>query len=740
LSLEREIGAVLAGAADGLSEAELLRALGLPKHLKRKLLADLQALVEAGVVVRNARHRYRAAAYAAERGAGQAVLEARFLLSAGGHAFARTDDGVEYYIPERFWGWALPDDRVEIKVLPLRPGEGRRGGRPTKKDGGGPQERGVGEARKTVAEVRRVLARGRAQWVGRLRREGREAYCDVRLGELELELETAGVPRELPEGDWIVVGAPGLARDGREATPSVFISHLGGADTPHLDTLILLKKAGFKENFDPAALEEAAALRPEPSEEDKCADGREDLRRLILFTIDGADAKDFDDAVSLEREGRGWRLGVHIADVSHYVRPGSALDKEAYERATSVYLPDRVLPMLPEALSNGLCSLNPDVDRLAMSAFIQLDEEGHIVGARFCNSVIRSRRRFTYEELEAWFNGEGDLRPGEAETLGPMLRDMRLLTRLRRKVREARGALDFDFPETKVRLDEEGRPLALERRPRLFTHQLVEEFMLAANEVVARELREAGFPMLYRIHEEPDPDKLDETLAFLSTLKLGAPTRGRATPKDLQKLMARVAGRQEQRLVHTLLLRSLRLARYSPLHTIHYGLALEDYCHFTSPIRRYPDLFVHRMLKLRLAGATPGEAKLRAGELGALGEHCSTMERKAEACERDCIKAKQVRYLEARLGQVFEAVVTSVTRFGFFCEIVPFPAEGLVPLGSLADDYYDFDAAKHCLVGVRHKRRITIGDRLWVRVKRTDWEALQVDFEALWEKPAESAA
>jgi ribonuclease R len=733
LSLAREISAALAGQPAGLSEAELLRALGLPKHLKRKALLDLEALIAAGTVVQNARHRYRMAAYAKEGGTSKAALEARFILTNSGHAFARLDDGTEFYIPERFRGWALPDDRVALKALPPRPGDQRIQGRRQAKGAAPLPER------KQAAEVRAVLVRGRRQWVGRLRREGREAFCDVRLGELDLELAIEAVPAGIPEEDWIVVTAPGLDTDGREPSASQFISHLGGTATAHLDTLILIKKAGLKEDFEPATEREAEALDPEPSDADKRGEGREDLRRLILFTIDGADAKDFDDAVSLERAGDGWELGVHIADVAHYVRPGTALDKEAYERATSVYLPDRVLPMLPEALSNGLCSLKPDVDRLAMSALIQMDARGRITGARFCNSVIHSRRRFTYEELEDWFEGRAPLRPGEDKSLGPTLKDMHALAKLRRQLREQRGALDFDFPETKVKLDAQGLPLALERRARLFTHQLIEEFMLAANEVVARELREAGIPLLYRIHEEPDPDKLDDTLAFLGKMKLGAPKGGSATPKDLQKLMAKVEGLPQQRLVHTLILRSLRLARYSPQHEIHFGLALEDYAHFTSPIRRYPDLVVHRMLKQRIKGATPAQARQVAGDLVASGEHCSTQERRAEACERDCIKAKQVRYLETKLGQVFEATVSSVTHFGFFCEITPFPAEGLVPVGSLTDDYYDFDAPNYCLVGARKKRRINIGDKLWVRVKRTDWESLQVDLEALWEKPEDLA-
>jgi ribonuclease R len=730
VSLRKEIMAALAGQPDGLSELELLRTLGLPKRVGRKVLDDLQSLVDAGTVVKNARHRYRAAAFARAGGRAEGPAAAAvFSLTKSGLAFAKTAEGMEYFIPERFRGWALPGDSVELKPLPAQTGAPRGGG--FKGRGAGSQ----GPARKPGAEVLRVLQRGRSQWVGRLRREGKDCFCDVRLGDLdlELELEPGSVASAAQPEDWVVVGAPGLDLDGREPSPSRFLSRLGGDDTPHLDTLIMVKKAALKEDFDDATLAEAEAFPSEIAPE--ALEGRLDLRKSAVVTIDGQDAKDFDDAVSLERRASGWRLGIHIADVAHYVRPGSALDHEAYERATSVYLPDRVLPMLPEALSNGLCSLKPKVDRLTLSALLDLDERGRVVGASFANSVIRSGRRCTYEEIEAWFDGKGGLDAAEEAAMGPMLKDMRAVAQLRRALRVERGALDFDFPETKVSLDAQGLPTALTRRARLFTHQLIEEFMLAANEAVAKELGDAGMPLLYRIHEEPDEDKLNDTLAFLGKLKLGSPKGGSATPKDLQRLLARAQGLPEQRLVQTLVLRSLRLARYSPGHDIHFGLALEDYCHFTSPIRRYPDLVVHRMLKARLAGLKPAEAKALAGDLEKVGEHSSTMERRAEACERDCVKAKQVRYLEARLGQVYAATVTSVVHFGFFCEIDAFPAEGLVPVGSLRDDYYDFDAANYCLLGSRKKKKIAIGDKLWVKVLRCDWELLQVDFEAQWEAP-----
>ena len=735
MSLRQELMAALAGQSEGLSEGELLRALKLPKHVAKKLARDLELLLQEGLIVKGSRHRYRAKAYAAaDQGARQGVaLSGVYSMSGTGIGFAKDKDGQEYFIPERFRGWALPGDWVELKLV-KEERRGPAGGAFGRK--GKPDSR---DTRKPVAEVLKVLERGRKQWVGKLRREGREVGVDVRLGELELEMDLTGVPPTVPDGNWIVVSPPGLDLDGRDPEPAKFLSHLGGMDTPHLDTLILIKKHALKEDFDASTEAEAKGFAAEPPEADK--EGRLDLRQTVTFTIDGADAKDFDDAVSIEKTASGWTLGVHIADVANYVKPGNPLDREAYERSTSVYLPDRVLPMLPEALSNGLCSLKPDVDRLTLSALMEVDEKGRVVSSRFSNSVIHSARRFTYEELEDWYNGKADaLKPGEEARLGGTLREMQKVAKLRRKLRVGRGALDFDFPETKVKLDENGKPLELFRRTRLFTHQLIEEFMLAANEAVATELGSNGYPTLYRIHEEPDPDKMEDTLAFLGKMKLGAP-KGNITPKDLQRILSAIEGKPEARLVQTLVLRSLRLARYSPGHDIHFGLALEDYCHFTSPIRRYPDLVIHRTLKARIANIGKDKAKALVGDLEAIGIQTSTMERKAEACERDCIKAKQVRYLEGKLGETYDATITSVTHFGFFCEITPFPAEGLVPLGSLKDDFYDFDRANYCLVGARKKRKIQIGDKLQIKVIRADWEALQVDFEAVFPDtaPAQTA-
>jgi ribonuclease R len=719
MSLKEDIlGLLRAKSAEGgLSESEIAGELRLPKHLRKRVQQSLQELEESGKAQKNSRHRYSATQKSGPK-TSAALMQGVISLISSGSGFAKLEDGSEYFIPERFRGWALPGDLVEIKRLPPKPG-------PSSGRGRGPK--GAKDLNDAAA-VTRVLKRGREEYVGELSRDGKAAYLTLRQGELELDLDVTGVPPEIPKGDWIVASAPGLDVDGKEPEPAKFLSHLGGAGTAHLDTLILIKKAGLKEDFSPDTLAEARRLPEAPPEADFA--GRLDLRGEVVFTIDGADAKDFDDAVSIERVGRGWRLGVHIADVSHYVKPGTALDKEAYERATSVYLPDRVLPMLPEALSNGLCSLKPDVPRLTESAIMDFDERGVMTSWKFASSVIKSAKRFTYEAVELWLEKREGLEGAEKARLGKTLDDMKQLALKRRLQRDERGALDFNFPETKVDLDPEGKPIRLWRRSRLFSHQLIEEFMLAANEAVASELKERNVPLLYRIHENPDEERLAETLAILGRMKLGAPRGDAFTPKDLQKILKRAAGKKEERLVNTLMLRSLRLARYDPNHDIHFGLALENYCHFTSPIRRYPDLLVHRALRAAVMhGKSAGAVKAELGDVHAMGLHCSTMERKAEACERDCVKAKQVRFLESHLGEEFEALITSVTNFGLFAEIKDFPAEGLIPLGLLEDDYYVFDPQWMRLEGKKSKRTFSIGDSVRIRVKRADWKSLQVDFE-----------
>jgi ribonuclease R len=552
---------------------------------------------------------------------------------------------------------------------------------------------------------------------------------------MELELDLAPPAEKIKAGDWVVASPPGLDGQGKEPEAGRVLSCLGGDDTPNLDTIILVKRAGIPEEFSAACLAEASSFGADVPA--GAAQGRLDLRGKVVFTIDGEDARDFDDAVSIEENKDGWILGVHIADVSEYVQPGSALDQDALKRGTSTYLPDHVVPMLPEALSNGLCSLNPQVDRLTVSAVMEISRNGALGPARFYRSIIHSSRRCTYNEIEEFLAGGKALSGPQGESVGKAARVMEKAARVRLAQRVKRGALDFNFPETRCELDGQGKPVRLFRAERLFAHQLIEEFMLAANESVAAALHKKGIEFLFRIHEKPDTEKLAGTLQILARLKAGLKGMNREdpSPAEIQKLLASVAGTPLERTAQTLLLRSLRLARYAPQREGHFGLALADYAHFTSPIRRYPDLHVHRRVKALLC---EGKSKPAADEMGsveALGLHCSTLERRAERVERDCIKAKQIRYLQDHLGERYTATVVSVGSFGYFAEIDAFPAEGLVRMGRLVDDLYSFDEDHWCLRGLNRGRQIRIGEKVEIEVERADWESLQVDFA-----PADSAS
>jgi ribonuclease R len=703
LGLQEQIVSLLKVPGADYSQNEILKALKLPRSLRRRLDDVLGQLCEEGTLKETRGHRY----VLARKSSGASVTGIISFSSRGAGFVAVQGMDRDLFVPPSRLGWSLPGDEVEVSLLPPRQREER-----------------------PAAEVIRVLKRGRPHWVGRLEGGSSQPVLRVRLGDVELDLPLRSFPSGGRQGDWLMAEAP-PAEVQTEAEARVRpLELLGGEGKPNLDTLILIKKAGLREEFPPEVLHAASRIPPEVREED--SRNRLDLRSQTVFTIDGADAKDFDDAVSIEPlPDGGYRLGVHIADVGHYVQPGSVLDKEAFARGTSTYLPDRVLPMLPEALSNGVCSLKEGVDRLTQSAVMDFDGQGRMLSSRFAESVICSVKRFTYEEVQEIL----DRRP-EAGGRGPtnQVKDsLFLMERLARKlleIRHGRGALDFDFPETKVELDAKGEVKNLYRRPRIFAHRLIEEFMLSANEAVASELARRRIPLLFRIHEEPDPEKLADTLGLLARFKLGAPTASPVQPQAIQKLLERAEGRPEERLVNTLILRSLKLARYSPENAGHFGLALKEYCHFTSPIRRYPDLVVHRMLRLGVLGRglRTEETENIHRRLVSEGEICSANERKAEACERDCVKAKQIRFLEKRLGETYEATITSVTEFGLFAEIKEFPAEGLVHIRTLTGDLFRFDARSHALVGQSSKKAYSIGDGVKIKILRTDWEALRVDF------------
>ncbi len=491
---------------------------------------------------------------------------------------------------------------------------------------------------------------------------------------------------------------------------------LGDPGKPGVDMRIVIRKHHWPEAFSPEAERQATSLPGNPGEHD--TKGRLDLRRLPTLTIDGRDARDFDDAISLERIHQGsWRLGVHIADVSHYVQPGTALDSDARDRATSLYLPDRVLPMLPHALSDGLCSLREGVPRLTMSAFLEYNPEGVLVKTHFAPSVILSRRRGIYEEVQQILDGKADLEVRRKyDDLEPMLRDMARLSAMIRRGRERAGALDFDLPEVRAVLDESGRAIDIRRVDRLGTHKLIEDFMVSANEAVADFLWKRKIPSLYRVHEPPKPQDSLELSTLLKAYGIPFREGDLATPKGLQDLLRRIQGHPLEPTISTLTLRSLTMAVYGIRNAGHFGLALKSYCHFTSPIRRYPDLVTHRALKKALgAGIQPGG---KTEDLGLLGKHTSFQERAAEKAEREGQKVKQLSFMETKIGETAAGRITHVTSHGAFVEMEPWGVEGFVSLENFIGGPYQFDEAHLRLSG--RKDSIRLGDSLKVRIESVD--------------------
>jgi ribonuclease R len=457
--------------------------------------------------------------------------------------------------------------------------------------------------------------------------------------------------------------------------------------------------------------------------------GREDFRKQLVYTIDPSDARDHDDAVSVRELGDGEiEVGIHIADVSFYVKRGSAVDREGSERATSVYLVDRVVPMLPEALSNSICSLVPDEDRLVVSVLIRVGSDGQVRDSRIVRGVIRSAHRLSYEQAQTRLESAD---PGKLEE-DPLTRSLQLLSRFAGRLREARhaaGAIDFAMPEAKVELDEEGEPVAISPRKRLEAHRLIEDLMILANETVARLGQKEKLLVLFRNHEPPSEDRL-EGLRSLARL-LGHPLpQGEVSPRDIADLVESQRDSRREYLVSAVALRSMKQARYSGSNLGHFGLASEAYSHFTSPIRRYPDLHVHRVVTAWIEGRA-GRSSQTADDLETTARHCSVRERRAEAAERESVELMTIRYMERHLGDEFDGTISGVTGFGLFVMMDVVLAEGLIRVSSLVDDYYVFDGDTFTLTGRRSRRRLRLGDRVRVRVVKVDPERREIDLDLL---------
>ncbi len=498
---------------------------------------------------------------------------------------------------------------------------------------------------------------------------------------------------------------------------------LGPRGQPGVDTLSIIRAFGLPEKFPDDALAEARRAADAFDEAD--LHGREDFRDQLTITIDPVDARDFDDAVSLiiDPKSRHWQLSVHIADVAHFAPPGGPLDREARRRATSVYLPQRVLPMFPEIISNSLASLQQGRVRYVKSALIDFTPAGQRAGVRFAEGAIRVRRRFAYEQVSPILAEPEKAGAAEDPDVLAMLLRMRDLAMILRKRRLKRGALELNMPEVELEYDDKGRVKGAHFLKHDVSHQIIEEFMLAANEAVAGQLAELGVPFLRRVHAAPDPNKLRDFSEFARILGYKMP---RTTDRfALQRVLDESADRPDAYAVHYALLRSLKQAVYSPEEEGHYALASDDYCHFTSPIRRYPDLTVHRILGRWLR---TGRARSDEKELAALGVHCSRMERRADIAERELIKLKLLAYLEERIGLQMEVIITGVADYGFYGQSETLPVDGLVHISTLTDDYYYYDEVSHSLNGRRTKRRYRLGDRVHVQVVRVDLQRRQLDF------------
>jgi len=689
-----------------LDKNEIADLLGYSASHRRPVRLALRKLEQEGEIARIRRNRF-VLPDAAD------LVTGTLSVHEAGYAFLTNEKPghADLFIAAENTGTAMHGDRVVARIS--RPAELSRGRRP-----------------RAEGRVIRILARGQIEIVGTLQHTRNFFYVvpdDPHL------VHNIYVPartldgRAANRGDKVVVRFEQW--ESRHVNPEgKIIEILGPRTAPGIDIMSIIRKYHLPLEFPRAVLQEADWIPEEITAE--MLSEREDLRSGFIVTIDPDDARDFDDAIHVEElVNGGWRLGVHIADVAEYVRPRSALDREALRRGNSVYLPDRVIPMLPERLSNGVCSLNADVDRLTRSVFIQFDKNGRVRNSRFASTVIRSAKRLTYKQAYAILKA-----PARDELARRLHTAWKLAALLRRK-RFADGALDLDMPEVKVVVDKKGNPIRFERVENDESHQLIEEFMLAANEAVARELKNRGIPTIYRVHENPDSEKLTEFREFV--LSHGIRVGDLTHRSEVQRLLESIRGSAEEHPLKIGLLKSLKRARYATTPLGHYGLAKANYAHFTSPIRRYADLTVHRALLNRRGSDKNGASLAR---LSSASEHISTTERNAAEAEMDAVKMKKLDFFEAQIKarnpQIFDAVIIDVRNYGLLIELPEMLLTGLVHVSTLTDDFYVFSAAQRQFIGRQTRRRFGVGNRIRVHVARVDQFKRQIDFAIVDLRPA----
>lgn len=676
---------------------ELAILLNVPKEQREELKQVLNLLLAEGKISVSKKGKFgKAEAFA---------LVGVFSGNARGFGFVAIEGQEEdVFIPADRTGGALHGDRVQIVI----DSEGR-GGRPE-------------------GTVVRILEHANETLVGTY--EKGKGYGFVIPDNQRISKDIfipQGCSQGAVSGHKVMVRIKDFGEKKGKKPEGVITEILGHIHDPGVDILSIVRAYGLPEDF-PGAVKTQLKQIPDEVKKDSWA-GRKDLRDLLTVTIDGEEAKDLDDAISIERAGEGYRLGVHIADVSHYVQEHTPLDEEAFKRGTSVYLVDRVIPMLPHKLSNGICSLNEGEDRLALSCLMEIDSQGNVTGHEIAETVIRSDRRMTYTAVNAIVTDHDPQVTAEYAEFAEMFLLMKELADILRKKRHARGSIDFDFPESKIVLDEKGKPLEIKAYERNAATRIIEDFMLLANETVAEDYFWQELPFLYRTHDKPDEDRMKRLGTFINNFGyvLRMPG-GQVYPKEIQKLLDKVEGTPEELLISRLTLRSMKQAKYTTENTGHFGLAARYYTHFTSPIRRYPDLQIHRIIKESLHGGLMGKRISHYEKiLPQVAVQTSALERRADEAERETDKLKKVQYMERFIGQEFEGVISGVTSWGFYVEL-PNTVEGLVHISELRDDYYVFLEERYELSGEMTGKTYKLGQTIRVQLTGCDRFSKTIDF------------
>lgn len=675
---------------------ELAILLQVPKDQRKELKRVMDSLEAEGKVHVSSKGKYTK---------GEAKhLVGTFTAHARGFGFVTVEGEEEdIFISEDDQNGAFHNDQVEV-VIKATP-EGKR------KEG----------------KITKILSHGTTTLVGYFEKSKNFGFV---IPDNQKFIKDVFVPLERSKGaitgHKVVVELTKYGGDNRKPEGKV-IEIIGHINDPGTDIMSIVKGYDLPVAFPEKVLNQAERVAKDVSEADRA--GRLDLRDWTMVTIDGEDAKDLDDAISITKEGDHYILGVHIADVTNYVQERSALDREAYQRGTSVYLVDRVIPMLPHTLSNGICSLNAGTDRLALSCIMTINEKGIVTDHQIAETVVHINERMTYTSVKKILEDRDEEEIARYRELVPMFELMRELSGILREKRRKRGSIDFDFPETKMVLDSQGRPIDIKPYDRNVATKIIEDFMLLANETVAEDYFWQEIPFVYRTHEAPDEEKIKKLATFINNFGHSMHISNKEVrPKEIQKLLAKVEGTSEETMISRLALRSMQQAKYTPENTGHFGLAASYYCHFTSPIRRYPDLQIHRIIKENLRGRMNAERRAHyEGILEEVAKHSSERERLAEEAERDTVKLKKVEYMEQHIGEVFEGVVSGITKWGVYVEL-PNTIEGLVHVTNMTDDHYNYVELSYEMVGERTGKTYQLGQTVRVQVTDTDLLQRTIDF------------